>query len=165
MAEDENKNKNREKLILLGGIILFLLLAALLFQFLSTRNVLPSMTPSPTPTPVPVSSDNITINLPGMNERVGSTFLVKGKARVFENIVSVRIKNKLNGKIYDQGTAYANAKDMGQFGDFTYYAHLKDDPSLKTGDELLLEAYQNSAKDGSEIDKVTIQLQFLPTLE
>ncbi len=78
----------------------------------------------------------------------------KGKARVFENVVSIRLKDK-NGKILFQGTTNAQSPDVGQFG--LFQKEVTFETMQKEG---TLEVYQASARDGSEIDKVTIPVKF-----
>lgn len=95
---------------------------------------------------------------PKSQSEIGKIFKIIGIARVFENVVSLRLTNKRSGEVLIQDTAYANAPDIGFFGDYTYTADLTKKENLIDKDELLLEVYQGSAKDGSEIDKVTIPL-------
>jgi hypothetical protein len=51
----------------------------------------------------------------------------------------------------------ANAPDAGQFGPFSENITISSN-NVRTGDALLLEVFQFSAKDGSEVDKVSIPL-------
>jgi hypothetical protein len=118
----------------------------------------------PTPTPITTASGNIVIFSPTSDSGVSQDFQISGKARVFENVVSLRIKKKITGTIYTQAAFMANAKDAGVFGDFVYDAHLKADNSLRPGDTLILEVFQASPKDGSETDKVSIPIIFTPTM-
>jgi hypothetical protein len=80
---------------------------------------------------------------------------LKGKARVFENTVSYRLIDEQKN-ILNEGFVMADAPDVGQFGDFTkkiYYPETKS----KNG---ILQVFQFSAKDGSEIDMVSIPVIF-----
>jgi hypothetical protein len=95
---------------------------------------------------------------------VSQRFEVKGTARVFENQVTIRLKEKLSGKMIGETNAYADAPDMGQFGEFRAGIVLND-PSLRSGTEMVLEVFQYSAKDGSEIDKVSVPITFTPVAE
>lgn len=147
-------------------IFLTLALGALgLLFFFSRHTILNQPGNLPTPTPLVATSGNIVIYSPTPNERVSQTFQVKGKVRVFENTFSLRVKNKITGKVYLAASTQANAKDAGVFTEFTYNAQLTPDATLRPGDTLLLEVFQFSAKDGTEIDKVTIPLQFTPLIE
>lgn len=97
---------------------------------------------------------NIVVFSPKENTNINSPFDVEGKARVFENVVSLRLKDK-NGKILFQGTTDAQSPDVGQFGLF------QEEINYTTAQtEGTLEVFQSSAKDGSEIDKVVIPVKF-----
>lgn len=134
-------------------------------KFLSKRI---SIFPSPTPyltipekqtnpqeiTLAPAASNNIEVLSPRGGDSIKSGFAVKGNARVFENVVSIRLLDSL-GNVLVQTNASANAPDVGKFGPFEEVLKFQSDDSSGT-----LEVYQVSAKDGSEIDKVTIPLQF-----
>ena len=112
------------------------------------------------PTQSPEKEANITVSEPRDNDTVGRSFIVQGEARVFENVVSYRVKNQKNGNIIVQGNTMANSPDTGQFGDYTITVTIPEDYVLATNDIIVLEVYQASAKDGSDIDKVTIPLIF-----
>lgn len=123
---------------------------------------LPGFAPSATPTPL--ASTNIIVNTPHINDHVTQKLLIQGKARVFENIVSIRLKNQLTGKVYGQTQARTNAKEMGQFGDFIAGV-LIDNPELRAGDELVVEVFQTSPNDGKDMDKIAIPVVFTPSEE
>jgi len=147
-------------------IFLLICLGALgILAYFGRQTILNQPGNQPTPTPITATSGNIVIYAPTPNERVSQTFQVKGKVRVFENTFSLRVKNKITGKVYLAASTQANAKDAGLFTDFVYDAQLTPDASLRSGDALILEVFQLSAKDGTEIDKVTIPLQFTPLIE
>lgn len=118
-----------------------------------------------TVTPAPASSENITVTSPLANDLVGQDFQITGKARVFENIVSIRVKNKITGQAYVTDTTSAYGGRIGRFVDFSYTVHLTSQSNLRPNDLLIIEVYQLSAKDGSEIDKVSIPVQFTPVLD
>jgi cytoskeletal protein RodZ len=99
-------------------------------------------------------ADNIIVSSPKKEEAVSSPFSINGKARVFENVVSIRLKDD-NGKTLFQGTAQAQSPDIGQFG--TFKAEINYTTSESAG---TLEVFQTSAKDGSEIDKIIIPVKF-----
>lgn len=117
---------------------------------------------APTPTPTPISSRNISVTLPYANDYVNQKFTVTGKARVFKNIVRIRVSNKLSGLSYGQGDVTTDAQKSGSFGNFQLTATLTD-TSIPSGTKLLLEVFQISPKDGKEIDKVIIPLTFSPS--
>lgn len=143
----------------IGG---FLAVVIILFFYLQRTHRITPPAPEPTPTPVPVSSANITVFSPESNKTVPQVFQIQGKARVFENVVSYRVINKITGVEYDKGTAMTNAMNPGTYGDFTITVHLSSNNSLKSGDNILIEIFQASPKDGSEVDKVTIPEKFIP---
>ena len=111
------------------------------------------------PTPVQdqsqaVEEKNIVISSPIENATVSSPFNVEGKARVFENVVSIRLEDK-NGKILFQGTANAQSPEMGQYG--LFQKEIKYTTSQTEG---TLKVFESSAKDGSEINEVIIPVKF-----
>lgn len=154
-------HEETRKLILL--LILVVLVLGIFFY--QNRSAVFPQGPQPTPTPIAASSGNIVVTLPYNEANVGPSFVIAGKARVFENVVSIRVSNKVLGKVYYQGSTMTNAKEAGTFGDFLTEIKLDtNDFSLKPNDELTLEVYQSSAKDGSDTDVVTIPLYFTPAL-
>lgn len=102
----------------------------------------------------PSASLNIEVISPLTGDNVKSGFLVKGNARTFENVVNIRLIDS-NGNLVVETSTIANAPDIGRFGPFDAYINFATDQTEGT-----LEVFQYSAKDGSEIDKVTIPLQF-----
>jgi len=74
---------------------------------------------------------------------VANPLIVKGRARTFENAVSVRVLDSA-GKLVveDHGTSVG---EMGQHNPFTVEVWLPRDP----GAEVTVEAFEYSAKDGS----------------
>ncbi|MBI4098109.1 MAG: Gmad2 immunoglobulin-like domain-containing protein [Candidatus Levybacteria bacterium] len=150
-------------LILIPAGFIMLLLAD---NFSFNKIVNPFAAPSPYPTlstninssePItmaPSASQNIEVLSPRGGDSVKSGFAVKGNARVFENVVSIRLTDS-EGYMLIQTSAYANALDVGKFGPFEKMLSFQTSATEGT-----LEVYQSSAKDGSEIDKVTIPLLF-----
>ena len=99
---------------------------------------------------------NIAVFSPAAGSEITLPFTFTGQARVFENSFLYRLKDK-TGKIIASGTAYANSADMGQFGDFSItVAGLTARPADAA---VRLEVYDASAKDGSEIDLVSVPLK------
>ena len=97
---------------------------------------------------------NIVVFEPKGDSNITSPFDVEGKARVFENVVSLRLKSK-SGKILFQGVTDAKSPDVGQFGLF------QEEITFETKEkEGVLEVFQASPKDGSDTDKVTIPVKF-----
>jgi cytoskeletal protein RodZ len=111
-------------------------------------------TPTST-TPVPTTSKDISVTVPGVDALVSSPMLVRGEARVFENNVSLRLTDA-DGEILAETFATAEAPDIGQFGPFQISLSFSR-PTTSTG---TLEVFEASARDGSEINKVTIPVRF-----
>ncbi|MBZ9572400.1 GerMN domain-containing protein [Patescibacteria group bacterium] len=103
----------------------------------------------------PEEISNIIVFNPKEGDEVGLPLKIEGKARVFEGTVNLRLREK-EGGILVEDIVTAQSPEIGQFGPFkkelTY-------PLPKTR-EGILEVFQISAKDGSEIDKVIIPLKF-----
>ena len=118
----------------------------------------------PTPTPTPLSSDNIIVYTPRINDHVSQIVVVKGKARVFENVVSIRLKEKLSGKVFGVVTTSTDAKEAGTYGNFKAGISLNNQ-SLLTNADLILEVFQASPKDGSDMDTISIPVRFAPTAD
>lgn len=105
-------------------------------------------------TMAPATSTNIEILSPRLGDSVKSGFIVKGNARTFESSVAIRLSDSF-GNVLIETFTLANAPGVGQFGLFEKVVDFETDDSSGT-----LEVFQYSAKDGSEIDKVTIPLLF-----
>ncbi len=139
---------------------LILLLLAIIFLFVvldrhSRRaEISPPVSIAATPT-IPQIEKNINIQTPKMNAEINSGFLLSGTARVFENVVTYRLKDTKNN-ILAQGNLIAAAPDIGQFGPFETNVSYSA-PVTQFG---YLEVFTLSAKDGSEIDKQILYLKF-----
>lgn len=100
-------------------------------------------------------SKNISVRTPKLNEKVESPLIVEGLERTFEQNVIVRLKDAGDrelAKVAVTGTA----PDLGIYG--SYRAELIfEKPRTRAG---TLEVFQNSAKDGNEIDKVVVPVRF-----
>lgn len=141
--------------------------AASINTTMSPQRKEPTATPSDAISPTPASAEenssptspaqqeaNIIVTSPTMNATVGSHFSVTGQARVFENTFQVRVTNTTTKAVVFNKTAATDAKDAGLFGNFSVPVTLST-TATKSGDKLLVEVFQFSAKDGSEVDKVT----------
>jgi len=102
-----------------------------------------------------LNSNNIHVFTPIQESSISSPVKITGEVRVFENQFSIRVIDG-NGKILDEENAMGNNGDMGIFNPFekeiSYPA-----PSTSNG---TIEVFDYSAKDGTEIDKVTIPVKF-----
>ncbi|MFH0831070.1 MAG: Gmad2 immunoglobulin-like domain-containing protein [Parcubacteria group bacterium] len=105
--------------------------------------------------PVRLESENIYVSSPAPYARISNPVEVAGGARVFENTVSVRLRDG-DGSVLAESFATADSPDVGLFGPFELNLSYRK-PSFATGK---LEFFQQSAKDGSEQDLVTIPVEF-----
>ncbi len=149
----------------IAAIVAFFFIAFILFALF--RNQLPAdpLAPKPTPTPEPVASQNIVVNFPHPNQVVSQTFTISGKARMFENVVSIRVRNKTTGQIYLTDATMTQAADAGVFGDFSYTVQLQPQSSLKPHDILIVDVFQASPKDGTDADLISIPVNFSPLID
>lgn len=102
-------------------------------------------------------SGNISVRSPQPNGLVASPLIVEGMERTFEQNVVLRLRDG-NGIELVKLSTTGTAPDAGIHG--LYRAELIFEQSktkTKTG---TLEVFQSSAKDGSEIDKVTVPVRF-----
>jgi len=98
---------------------------------------------------------NIKVESPKQGEKISSPILVKGEARVFENVFSIRLKDK-DGKTIIEKSASADAKDTGEFGAFAELLLFEE----KLSGSGVLEVFSRSPKDGAEQDMVSIPVEF-----
>ncbi len=105
--------------------------------------------------PQPIEEeDNISVFLPKDNAVVSSPIDLEGKAKVFENVVNIRLKDK-SGKVLFKGTTEAQSSEPGRFGLFE-----KEIPFKTTQEGGTLEVFETSAKDGTEVSKIAIPVKF-----
>jgi hypothetical protein len=142
------------KIIFLGIPVILFIVFVFNFQRRASL-VTPTSTPIAIPTPITSESKNITVFKPLPNDALLNTIIIKGEARVFENVFSYRIVDSKGMKLAE-GHAMANAPDVGQFGPFQVEVQIPK-ASSPTG---FVEVFSNSAKDGSEIDMVKIPVYF-----
>ncbi len=108
-----------------------------------------------TPTPsVSVREANIVVTSPKSGDSVSNPITVTGKARVFENTFNYILRDSFGKKIYEN-FAMADAPDAGLFGDFT----VKIPVPLTATDNLTVEVFEYSAKDGSVVNLVKVPVQ------
>lgn len=111
---------------------------------------------TPTVFPQESQSKNIVVTEPLLNQHIRSPFTIAGEARVFESQLHYRLRDG-DGKILVEDRMMANAKDAGQFGPFSVSVFFSK-PKASHG---IVEVFDYSAKDGSEIDKVIIPVFFV----
>lgn len=105
---------------------------------------------SPTPT-ASATQAQIIVTSPVSGARVKSPIAVAGRGIAFENTLQWRLRDG-TGKELDRGTMMTNAPDAGMYGNFLV---LVDIPFGVIG-SLVVEVYESSAMDGSEIHKVAV---------
>ncbi len=103
-----------------------------------------------------LSGKNLMVAFPKKNQEVSFPFEVIGQARVFENSFNYRVKDE-EGKILISGISSSSAQDMGQFGDFKI--KIDNFSQLPKNENIILEVFEYSAKDGSETNLVNIPLK------
>ncbi|MBI4127756.1 MAG: GerMN domain-containing protein [Parcubacteria group bacterium] len=141
--------------LLLVIVILFLVAFGIYTVVTKAPSQGPASTNVPTPTATATSQTNIQVFSPTPSQQVGLPLVVTGQARVFENTFSIRLKDQ-DGTELVEVVAMANSPDIGQFGPFSVSINYPA-PQGTTG---TLEAFQYSAQDGSEIDKVIVPVKF-----
>lgn len=113
----------------------------------------PPVTSSPEPEPAsprPPAQANITIE----SVEIANPLVISGRARTFENNVALRAKDA-NGAVIAEGFTTARG-EMGQHSPYRGTLWLTRDP----GDRIVVEALEHSAKDGSEINVVSVERPF-----
>lgn len=119
------------------------------------------------PSKVLSPSGNIIVTSPMPNSLVKSPVTISGKARVFENVVSIRLEGS-KGEVLVRTTAYAKASDVGspsrkasadqgQFGEFSAPLYFYPPTPPSSG---VLKVFVISTKDGKEEDVISIPLRF-----
>lgn len=105
-----------------------------------------------TVSPPPPQQGNVRVSAPRAHAEVGESFELRGTARTFENSVSYRVVGDNGGEI-----AKGFMTAVGEMGNFNPYSTMV---TVKAGyrGAARLEVFQNSAKDGSEIDKVVVPI-------
>jgi hypothetical protein len=151
---------------MLIGLVVGFLLGLVVFFVFSERAAAPERGEKdgavvgecgPVPTQTAVPDANIVVDSPWANAKVGQKFVVKGKARVFENQFSVQVSDA-EGKVLQDKHVYANASDVGQFGAFEVPIDLGSEYAPCT--KFVIQAFDYSAKDGAKQDTVTIPVFF-----
>jgi hypothetical protein len=117
----------------------------------------PSITSSTEITPSSETA-NIIVTSPIKMSTVMLPVTVQGKARVFENQFNYRILD-VNKDVIDEGKAYANSQEQGQYGNFSIM--INSLPTMRAN-AITVEVFDYSAKDGKEIDTVSIPLIYDP---
>ncbi|HBU27783.1 TPA: hypothetical protein DEB00_01555 [Candidatus Uhrbacteria bacterium] len=98
-------------------------------------------------------SANISVFEPLVDQVVDTSIYVEGEARVFEQTFTWRLTDVLTGDLIEDHEN-TSASDIGVFGPFSFSIEIP----AEYGSELLLEVFEYSAMDGSQINTVTVPL-------
>lgn len=108
-----------------------------------------------------IDQPNILVYNPTAGTKVSNYFIVKGFARVFENTFAIRLKNTDTNKQYFEKSVMTKTGEMGQYGEINHAISLGNTAAeISDKANLTLEVFEYSAKDGSEINKVSVSLIF-----
>ena len=145
---------------ILTTIIVLVILAAVVILLNNVQLVEPNPSPSPTvsatPTTAPITG-NIRVFSPIANEEVGLPLVIKGEARTFERAFSYRILDSRGNIVLEKHTMSSGQIDPPEFDPFEVSTNYPD-PKTATG---FVEVFEYSAKDGSEINNVTVPVKFI----
>ena len=98
---------------------------------------------------------NISIFSPESDDETSFPLVVRGEARVFENALNVRLKDE-DGSVLEEVSVMAESEDVGLYGPFeTSFTAVS--PKGTAG---AVEAFSYSAKDGLEINTVSVPVRF-----
>ncbi len=101
---------------------------------------------------------NITVSSPQSGDYVNATaFKITGLARTFENNVVYRVTDLATKKVLAHGYGTATG-EMGKFSPYTIDAK-PNTAGVQFPTRAIVEVFENSAKDGSEINKVQIPVR------
>lgn len=99
--------------------------------------------------------EQIIVTSPEKNATVSkSSFKVTGRAIAFENVVTVRVTDGNGFQLLEKSVS-TKAPDTGEFGDFSITLNV-----ITNSDSGTIEVFEYSAKDGSEINKVSVPINF-----
>lgn len=102
------------------------------------------------------ASGNITVTSPAVGTRVGKTFTVSGFAKVFENVVQLRVSDS-KGVVLLETFVNTNAPDVGKTGTFTKSLTLEKNPTTSKGK---IEFFTSNEATGAEEDKISVAVTF-----
>jgi hypothetical protein len=104
------------------------------------------------------ASQNVVVSSVVKNQILPNPFVLLGRARVFENQISWRVRDG-HGKALASGTALTNAPEAGTFGQFRVRSFYDRLPETAKG---TVEVYTLAPSNGSEQDLVSIPVTFVP---
>lgn len=108
-----------------------------------------------------VDQPNILIYSPTSGTKISNYFIVKGYARVFENTFSIRLKDAVTNALYFEKSFMTKTGGLGQYGEINHAISLGETATdINDKASLILEVFEYSAKDGLEVNKVSVPLIF-----
>jgi hypothetical protein len=117
----------------------------------------PGGNPPPAQTP-DGTRGNITVSSPQSGDYVNANgFRITGLARTFENNVVYRVTDLASNKVLAHGYGTATG-EMGKFSPYTIDVK-PNTAGVQFPTRAIVEVFENSAKDGSEINKVQIPVR------
>lgn len=149
----QRKQHNWVRLILtalVGGVFCSFLLIAI-WQFQSDEEIMSS---SEMIIKSPARNDFIKVVSPKINEQIKSPVQISGQAAIFEAQFNARIKDNSGLILAEAQLRTEEGQTMSPFSAKIKYKK----PSRREG---VVEIFDISAKDGSEINKVSIPVTFL----
>ena len=111
------------KLTLIVAIVVIIIVVGV-FWFFNTPAQAPSESPSSTASMTPLVDPAITLISPKTNDIVVSPILVTGRARAFENQLTVQLKDA-SGKVIYSSNVFTDAEDVGQYGGYKIYVPIQ----------------------------------------
>lgn len=139
------------KSTVVGAIVVIIVLLSLGYlvsgQLKNNNNFQKNISLTPT---IVENNANIIVYSPKKGDSLSMPFTIKGKARVFENQLNYRVLDFKDNSLIE-GSIVAKSQDVGQFGAFEITVS-----GLNTKGKATIQVFDYSAKDGSEIDKVTL---------
>jgi hypothetical protein len=135
----------------------FLIIAALILVIGAgwyAWRVKQSIAPTDQP-PIVTENGNVKVTSPAPYQEVGLPLQLKGSSRVFEGVTNYRLKNA-DGSVILEDFMLTQMPENAEFVPFEAMVYYPE-PSTETG---TVEVFEYSAKDGSEINKVSIPISF-----
>ena len=148
--------------IIITSIVILVVVAGLFIVFdnveLSKPTPSPEATQEVSPTPEDFgTTGNINVFRPVPDEEVGLPLTIMGEARTFEATFAYRIKNSKGTVLLEGHSMTTGTDDYPAFRPFEVTVNYPD-PKTASGS---VEVFEYSAKDGSEINKVIVPVNFI----
>jgi hypothetical protein len=143
------------------GILFLIALVTVVYVLLPNEAIAPQ--PDNTgavPSVTEEKEQNIRVFSPKPDDEVGMPLVIRGEARVFENMFAYRLRDA-DGSVLFEDSAYAHSSDAGLYGSFIIETGYPA-PKGATGS---IEVFDRSAKDGAEIDVVRVPVRFRSDVE